>query len=397
MEFDRRIAVVVGGNFVAVAARMSLVTFLGIYFVREVGIPVAFVGVAFLVENAMRGFFSPLFGALSDRVGRRAPLLAGLAGNALVLPCFLLVEGPVSLVAWSLALGLAGAVQMPAGGALLVDLAPLARRQTVLAINYTAISAGYTLGVAPGGFIAEQGYGLLAAASSAGYIAVAVFFALALRGTLPRERTQADRSFLRHTFGAARDGVFLVFAALAFTFPFTMGLLAFVSPLYAADSGVAEGTIGLILAANGVITAALSVPVAARIEKRGPFHLLGPAAVIVAVSFTCLALVPGVAWGLLTGMLIITGAELVFSSAVPTAVARLAPGGERGAYQGAWTLVQSLGMGSAFLASGLLRDLVGWRAAWLLFAGLAVAAAIGLLATRKRFLRVSELRGGAQG
>ena len=100
MELDRRIYLVVGGNFVAVAARMSLVTFLGIYFVREVGIPVAFVGLAFLVENLMRGIFSPIFGALSDRVGRRAPLLAGLGGNALVLPCFLLVEGPLSLIAW---------------------------------------------------------------------------------------------------------------------------------------------------------------------------------------------------------------------------------------------------------------------------------------------------------
>jgi MFS family permease len=395
MELDRRIAVVVGGNFVAVAARMSLVTFLGIYFVREVGIPIAFVGLAFLVENLMRGFLSPLFGALSDRIGRRAPLLAGLAGNALVLPCFLLVEGPVSLIAWSLALGLAAAVQMPASAALLVDLAPLARRQTVLAINYTAISAGYTLGVAPGGFIAEQGYGLLAATSSAGYAAVALFFARALRGPLPSERAQAGRSLLRQTFGAAQDRVFLGFAALAFVFPFTMGLLAFVCALYAADSGVGEGTIGLILAANGVITAVLAVPVASRIEERGPFHLLGPAAAIVAMSFACLALVPGVVWGLLAGMLIITAAELVFSSAVPTAVARLAPGGERGAYQGAWTLVQSLGMGSAFLASGLLRDLVGWRVAWLAFAALAAAAALGLLATRRRFLHVSDTRSGA--
>lgn len=395
MELDRRIYLVVGGNFVAVAARMSLVTFLGIYFVREVGIPVAFVGLAFLVENLMRGIFSPLFGALSDRVGRRAPLLAGLGGNALVLPCFLLVEGPFSLIAWSVALGLAAAVQMPAGSALLVDLAPLERRQTVLAINYTAISAGYTLGVAPGGFIAEQGYGLLAAVSSAGYVAVALFLARALRGALPRERAVADRSFLRHTFGATQDRVFLGFAALAFAFPFTMGLLAFVSPLYAADSGVGEGTIGLILAANGVITAALAVPVATRIEKRGPFHLLGPAAVIVAVSFACLALAPSVVWGLLAGMLVITAAELVFSSAVPTAVARLAPAGERGAYQGAWTLVQSLGMGSAFLASGILRDLIGWQAAWLVFAGLAAGAAWGLFATRRHFLQVSNTRGSA--
>jgi MFS family permease len=77
--------------------------------------------------------------------------------------------------------------------------------------------------------------------------------------------------------------------------------------------------------------------------------------------------------------------ELVFSSAVPAAVARLAPPGRRGAYQGAWTLVGSFGMGSALFVSGLLRDAVGWAHAWLLYAALTCVAGILLVATRNRF------------
>jgi Na+/melibiose symporter-like transporter len=46
---------------------MSLVTFLGIYFVREAGIALATVGAAFLCENLLRGLLAPFFGALSDR------------------------------------------------------------------------------------------------------------------------------------------------------------------------------------------------------------------------------------------------------------------------------------------------------------------------------------------
>ena len=42
---------------------MSLVTFLGIYFVREAGIDLATVGVAFLCENLLRGLAAPFFGA----------------------------------------------------------------------------------------------------------------------------------------------------------------------------------------------------------------------------------------------------------------------------------------------------------------------------------------------
>jgi len=50
--------VVVAANFLAVAARMSLVTFLGIYFVQKAGIEVATVGLAFLAENLARGLLA---------------------------------------------------------------------------------------------------------------------------------------------------------------------------------------------------------------------------------------------------------------------------------------------------------------------------------------------------
>src|SRR5689334_7694050 len=103
---------------------MSLVTFLGIYFVRHAGIALSTVGAAFLCESVMRGLAAPMFGALSDRIGRRALLVASALATALVLPCFLAVGGPASLIAWSLALGLTGAVNMPVASALLIDLAP---------------------------------------------------------------------------------------------------------------------------------------------------------------------------------------------------------------------------------------------------------------------------------
>ena len=76
-----------------------------------------------------------------------------------------------------------------------------------------------------------------------------------------------------------------------------------------------------------------------------------------------LRLVPGAAAGYLAGTVVFSFGELVFGSAVPAAVARLAPAGRRGAYQGGWTLIASFSMGSALFVSGLLRDAIGWRGA----------------------------------
>jgi MFS family permease len=363
---------------------MSLVTFLGIYFVRQAGIDVGTVGLAFLVESLLRGAAAPMFGALSDRIGRRALLIAAALATAIVLPSFLLVSGPASLFAWSVAMGLAGAINMPVATALLLDLAPPERRHSVLAANYTAMSVAYTLGVSPAGYVAEQSYTALAAIASAGYVVVALLYTLLFRAPPALERNEAG--VLRETVAAFRDRAFLLFAALAFVFPLSMGLVVVASPLWGADAGLGEGYIGLVLGGNSLIVAALAVPLAARIEPLGPFRLLGAAAFVVACGIACYALVPGAAAGYLAGTVVFSFGELVFSSAVPAAVARLAPAGRRGAYQGGWTLIASFSMGSALFFSGLLRDAVGWSAAWLAFAALIAAAALLLFLFRRRFL-----------
>lgn len=376
---------VVGANFLAIAARMSLVQFLGIYFNRRVGLDVALVGLGFLCESLARGLLAPMFGALSDRVGRRVLLLFSALATGVILPCFLLVDGPAALLIWSIALGTTGAINMPVASALLLDLAPPDRRQSVLALNYTVMSVAYTLGVVPAGFIAQQGYGFLAAGSAAGYVLVAALYAAALRGPLPMEKAAAGSSVVRDTLSAFLDPRFALFAAIAFVFPLSMGMLVLASPLWGADAGLKEGYIGVVLGANSILVALLALPVATRIEAHGPFRFLGLAGAIVAAALACYALVPGADSALLAGTIVYSFGEVIFSSAVPAAVARLAPPGRRGAYQGGWTLVASLAMGSALVLCGLISKAAGWNAAWLGGAALTLAAAIALFLLRERF------------
>ncbi len=383
LDLDRRIGVVVAANFLAVAARMSLVTFLGIYFVRVAGIGLAAVGLAFLLESLLRGVAAPLFGALSDRVGRRPLLIVSALFTSAALPCFLLVSGPASLLAWSTAMGIAGAVNMPVATAQLLDLAPPERRQAVLALNYTGMSVAYTLGVMPAGHVAEQGYGLLAAISSAGYLLVAALYAAGLRRTPALERARGEETVFISTLSVMRDRAFLGFAALAFIFPFAMGQVVTASPLFAAEQGLGEAYIGLVLGGNSIIVAALAVPVATRIEPMGPFRMLGGAALLVSIAFCCYAWVPGAAAAYMAGTVVFSFGELLFSSAVPAAVARLAPPGRRGAYQGSWALVSSLSMGSALALSGTLSGAIGWHGVWLAYAGLTLAVAAALRAASR--------------
>ena len=392
---DARARRLVMGTFLFVAARMSVMTFLGVYLVEDLGLGLPLVGFAFLVENLARGFVAPFAGALSDRVGRRPVILGSVAATAVAMPGFLLIQGPLTLLAWSLLIGLTQGPSGPSSVALLLDLVPAEKRQSALAVSYTMVSLGYTVGVAPAGFLAQRSFVLLAVASSAALLLILLVFALGLRGPLPQgEPTR--RSVGANAVLAARDRTFLAFALPATLFPMGIGLVSLVTPVYAAEEGVPESVVGLLLSGTGVLLALLSIPLNARAGVRGPFRLLPVASLLCAASYAFLA------WGatvplLLVGLAVFTVGEVVFSAAVPTAVAALAPPGSRGAYQGAWSLLMSVSIGAAFFLSGLLHAALGWRWTWGAFLLATLASGALLLAGRAGFRRVADARAAGAG
>jgi MFS family permease len=387
---DPRIRWIVAGTFATVAARMSLVTFLGIYFTTVKGLPIEVAGLGMLVENAARGLFSLPAGALSDRIGRRPVILACTAANAVILPMFLLVDSTSGVLLWSLAMGIAAAGLWPAASALILDLVPPGAAQRAMSVNYTALSLGFTLGVAPAGFLAERSYALLAVVGTLGYVAVVALYLTVLRGPFPREEAP-KASPLRGMLRAPADPVFLGLVATCFVFPLGIGLVANAAPVWAEQGGLPLPLIGLIVSTNGILLALFAIPVAARIEPLGPFRLLGLAAGFLAVAYASMAFVDG-AWGLLIGSTVFTFGELIFSSALPTAVAGLAPPGARGAYQGAWGLVFAASLGSALFLAGALADRIGWPRTWMLAAAFTALMGVVLLAARGRFRAASRAR-----
>lgn len=388
---DRRVWLVVTITLLSVASRMSVYTFIGIYFTRVVGIPITLVGAAFLLENVVRGVTMPLAGALSDRLGRKPVLAWATFTTALILPAFYFVPGPISLFAWSVAIGLSQAPLWPAASALLLDLAPPSRRQSVLALNYTMIAVGYTIGVIPAGFLVQSGYGLLALASALGFGAALAITLFGLRNLPDTGHVARRTSLARDLQVAPRDGAFVTLAAFALVFPLGIGLVVAAMPVYASEGGMGEAQIGIALAVNGPLLALLALPINATIERRGPYRFLPFSATFLVASYLVAAWEPSLAV-LTLSVIVFTGGELIFSAALPTAVASLAPEGMRGAYQGAWGFVFSVSSGASLFLSGVLKDAFGWRATWLFWAGATAIAGVALLAVRPRLRRIADAR-----
>src|SRR5206468_13054055 len=120
-------------------------------------------------------------------------------------------------------------------------------------------------------------------------------------------------SYLMSSCSAYTYIPFLGFAALAFVFLFAMGLVVSVSRLYCMELGLREGYIGLVLGGNSIIVAVLAVPIAARMERAGPFRQLGLAAALVCFSLLFFSLSGFPAFALLMGTVVCSFAEIIFS------------------------------------------------------------------------------------
>jgi len=227
------------------------------------GLGVSLTAVSFLLTvRAFVGLSSPLFGPVSDRHGRRAMMLSGLA--MLVAAAFLIVlptEWPalaayqVAFLAFAL-FGIAKVVYDPALQAYLGDLIPYHRRGRIMGTVELSWSAAWLLGVPATGFLIER-YGW-----QAPFIAIAILGLLSFILTL--RLPQADR---RHSFQVdlhspallknhsalaalavsvlmmfANENVFVVYGAwMESTFGLSVGALGVASIVIGVSEVLAEG------------------------------------------------------------------------------------------------------------------------------------------------------------
>lgn len=193
--------------------------------------------------SLMQFVFAPLWGRLSDRIGRRPVLMVGLAGSVVFYALFGIATVQQSLV-WlfvsRIGAGIAGAT-ISTAQAYIADVTSLENRTKGMALIGAAFGIGFTFGPLFGAFALSwegegnelgPGPGYAAAALSAVALAIAAF---RLQESLDPNRAPPERSWFN--FNSLRD-------ALAMPSVGLLLLTAFVSVFSFANF---ESTISLLL------------------------------------------------------------------------------------------------------------------------------------------------------
>jgi len=342
------------------------------------------VGLIMASYSLMQLIFSPVWGSLSDRYGRRPLLILGLFGSAISYVVFGLASTIGVLLASRLIAGIMGA-NVPVAQAIIADSTSPERRARGMGLLGAAFGLGFIFGPAIGGTLSHWwGYSApgFAAAALTGINAIAaVFF---LPESLPRNRrTSGGRgwSALRDRIKATQrvahrphlsQPIVVImlmtwgFAGFTVTFPLFLDKPLGLSAAYA---GGLFAYVGLI---SAIIQGRLIGPL---VERFGEKNVAGAGGTLLAAGFATMAVFP--ALGPLFGALALVG--LGWGCVIPSLhsiVSRRAAAGEQGEVLGVNQSAASAGRVIGPVAAGWGFGVLGPRVGFL--AG-ALLVAVGVL------------------
>ena len=345
------------------------------------------VGLAVGVSTVTGIFFKLPAGALSDVVGRRRTMLAGLSFFALVPFAYLFIASYEQLVAVRFLHGFATAVYGPVAMAVVADIAG-ARKGELLSWFSSVGIVGGLLGAPVGGLllslaVREGGgyapwafplvYGICAAT---GLGALLLGLRLLLNGEQAKGagfRARLER-FVSGIRQVASDRKVVLTSAAEGLQNMTMGCLEAFLPIYAVKvAGLSEFEAGLLWAAQVVVTL-LSKPLLGRFSDRG-----GRQGLIAAGMLACalpFAVVPHLAgfWPLLAACLAFGLGEALVTSSSAALVADLCQAKQMGAAMGAFGTIFDVGHASGPILGGLLVGALGYGPAFAILGAILLAA-----------------------
>lgn len=356
---------------------------MAIWAIDELGASNGQLGIALLANAIASALFGYLGGHLSDRVGRKPLMVAGLAFQTALVIALVFADGVITGLVLLVAVAAAAGVSIGASQALVPDLVEPARQEEAFAAVRVAANLGVVVGPPVGGFLlwGERWSLFFLGLAALGAIALLV----ALRWVPRRGAYSPEGPPERRSLGViARDHVFLIFLGST-----TLAYIVYVGfevamPVAVVDSyGLAPSTWGFLIVINAAAVAFLQLRLTKRVARYSPALRLGVAIPLMGLPFLLLTVNTSLPTIVAVLALFVLG-EMLWVPTSQAIVARLAPADVRGAYMGVFSSSSSVGFALGPLVLLQLRGAAGDYAMWLFLAAVSlVAAAAGVLAARR--------------
>ena len=336
----------------------------------------------FSVETLAHILFAPLWGLLSDRVGRRKPFIVlGFFASALLYFSFARVEDVGVLLALRFLQGACSVMGWSLLMAMVLDRTTEELRGRYSGMMGASLILGVSLGAPVGGLISRE------LGPRAPLLAAAVLFLVVAAGSfLLQEPTRHVRQItMSRILGTVRQRPRLLMPmAFHFVDRFTVGFFVVVFPLYLDSLGAHDPAVrGRYLALYLLPFAVLQLVTGRLVERIGPMPLLmvGSLAygiMLSTVGFSDLLML----WPVMIALGVL--AAVMFPPTL-TLTSRFSEPATRGTAMGGFNVAGSLGFAIGPIVGGWAYALRGYGFAFVLSGAMEILAAIVALAVVLRW------------
>jgi MFS family permease len=371
--------------------------FLAVYLSAHRGMPMYWVGIFLAGSMLFSSMAQFVGGEVSDAIGRRKVMVYSTAVRALL----------IGVIAWAIytkvslwyvfifhPLGVfIGALFHPAARSWVADFTPPAGRLKAYGFLRMANNAGWALGPALGGILAEGSYPLMFVVTALVFGLCAVIVGTSVRDLPGLAKGRFEAPGLAGAARALSNKVFLRFCFFGFTMSAVMSQLVVSSSLYSKNYiGLSEREIGLLFSINGLMVVVFQYFITQLLEVRRITAGLAAGAVCYAVGYLCFGYAPSFFFAA-GAIVVVSLGELAVSPGMQALGANMAPKAEKGRYLGVQGLFQQVGSSTGILigsnAIGFLSPYYR-QAPWFIIAALAVVSCFGFLSLGRRLTREQD-------
>lgn len=322
------------------------------FFAEKLGASSFQIGILFASYNIMQLVFAPIWGALSDRFGRKPFVSFGLLGFSITFILFGMADSYAEMLVYRILGGIVSAAALPTVTAIVADLFPSEERAKGMGVIGAGIGLSFVFGPVMGGLLSSYGFAVPFFASGA--VALLTFFVIlfALPESLPREKRTGQRQRAKENPLVALFGSLSLLYGILFIVSFAFSGLETTFALYISDLyGYTSKDLGYMFLVMGIISAFVQGGLIGKMVKRlGEPRVLTVGLCLYGIGFFAIPL-SGHFWMLaLTLSLFGAGQGMIRATATAMITQRTTQG--QGVTTGAISSMDSLGRILGPLAGG---------------------------------------------
>lgn len=291
---SKEIAVLFTSLFLVMVGFGIIIPLLPFFVVHLNGSPTA-LGFLMASYSLMQFFFAPMWGRLSDRIGRRPVLLIGLSGYGITFIMFGLSTHLWMLFAARLLSGMISSATLPTAMAYIADITDSENRAGGMGIMGAAMGLGMIFGPAMGGWLGHYGFSMPFFVAG-GLALLTLPFAYFLLPESLSPGGQPRSTGRKLSLDVFKNPQFPLFA-LAFIVSFTMAMFESTFTLFAAARvGFGPREMGIFFTILGVLSVAIQAGLIGRLVKSfGDARVIISGIAISILGFLLLLAAPSVA------------------------------------------------------------------------------------------------------